>query len=89
MSCRHAWERFIVALCICSWLCRVRLFLLGFAKSQGRVHGPAASPLIGKHNSAFKNTFYGYHQGCEEKEMERYVFIRTLAVTPYFELATV
>lgn len=41
---------------------------------------------MGKHNYVFKNTFYGYHRGCEEKEMERYVFIHTLAVSAYFAL---
>lgn len=84
LSCRHAWERFVVAWCAfihsntwLAWVCLV----------AGQSSRACSQHLIGKHNHVFKNTFYGRHGGGKEKETERYIFIRTLAVTAYFALA--
>lgn len=84
LSCRHAWERFVAARCAfihsntwLAWVCLV----------AGQSSRACSQHLIGKHNHVFKNTFYGCHGGGKEKETERYIFIRTLAVTAYFALA--
>ncbi len=68
----------------CIWQHRVWLFLFGFAKLQGRVHGPTGGILLV--NIMFSKTLFMTVTGAVRKNSWKDVFIRTLAVTAYFAL---